>query len=978
MTIPSPVLKSLGSIQTLRFIEWHSDVPSVPPDVRVAYAVALPSFKDPESSYPPILRTIQRDRTVLGIVDTEALTRTSVEVWANFLSNLVQKETLISGVVLRENGASDKEHDVVLLADLLGRLAAREVPVVLCCHHDSSSFDSIDFGFVGGVIIENACILPDGSRRDYFRSMHLRQIMERCAAETGRRSSFFVGFHDVWDEQPSAAVICRAVKVARHFGAVFEHGPKVNEGENGGSHSTTQTTSGFEFLRRPETCEVRIRIPVRPPETEKFSDPCSNFQIQTAWLGQKRKVRTGSLDEVEVACLDVEELESLLPGIGNKLKPLPFSGELKVRWNQEACPLPLPRVDFVALAPPRVDFWESSAGGEKIAALGCLPLTLAATSEHHELILETQDHLKNLKLLHLLDQDEIAKVVERLRLLLPVSTQFHLVRLLIDSLLNCTVSVYKGLGTGFVIPDTAVEFWAATGASSDGVDIFLSRRSPDDTATVLHAWLAHHGVSRLHRYEEELRLDHYSPSSSPDHGASLPRSIRAAIDRATPSETLFLLEQLQVSQLQHRFRSAIEEYCSAVLLDETSLESWNDAHVRQYLEGSIDIRQLLQRQQSGLIRMGATRLPTLDSLTELHTSIDRFVTESLFRGNVEALNLFSVVLEKAYDPLDVHHTCKFVDVNADLLALMFFCSIRKAALEDVYLEATDRCPIFSQPDQAAVFSELWVLGSQCQLYFGMTPRALGKILYDKHRRFLQSHPPKSNPYQRKPEAMTVYAKPDPQRATDDLGDATASGSEPSQTLAEFGALSVFCFPAMFDIALLTFLGRGLFMTAYMGDTHLISACYALLAALLLSAGITGWVGSVGNYYLSHVSYEPQIVNRARSCHTYTIQCAYGNMIHFHVQRLSSGFVLSWVVGATGAVIIGFKMSIGPALVFLAYHILIATYLNLLGAYHHSSYSPRANECRYTSHHAPAGESPHIGSERSLAHVSGAACFSRGF
>lgn len=74
-----------------------------------------------------------------------------------------------------------------------------------------------------------------------------------------------------------------------------------------------------------------------------------------------------------------------------------------------------------------------------------------------------------------------------------------------------------------------------------------------------------------------------------------------------------------------------------------------------------------------------------------------------------------------------------------------------------------------------------------------------------------------------------------------------------QVLIGFRALSVFCLPAMLDIFLLTFVGRGLFMTAYMSDDNIIAACYALLVALLLSAGITGSVGSVGNYYLSHVS-----------------------------------------------------------------------------------------------------------------------------
>lgn len=54
------------------------------------------------------------------------------------------------------------------------------------------------------------------------------------------------------------------------------------------------------------------------------------------------------------------------------------------------------------------------------------------------------------------------------------------------------------------------------------------------------------------------------------------------------------------------------------------------------------------------------------------------------------------------------------------------------------------------------------------------------------------------------------------------------------------------------------------------------------------------------------------------------------MVFFHVQRLSGGFALSLLVGVVGTIIYGVKVSIGPAFTFLAYLILISTYLNVLG------------------------------------------------
>jgi hypothetical protein len=60
------------------------------------------------------------------------------------------------------------------------------------------------------------------------------------------------------------------------------------------------------------------------------------------------------------------------------------------------------------------------------------------------------------------------------------------------------------------------------------------------------------------------------------------------------------------------------------------------------------------------------------------------------------------------------------------------------------------------------------------------------------------------------------------------------------------------------------------------------------------------------------------------------QYAYGNMIYFHVQRLSGGFVLSLVAGTVGAMIFGVKVSVNAGLTFMAYLCLVSTYLNILG------------------------------------------------
>ncbi|KAK5662693.1 hypothetical protein OQA88_8609 [Cercophora sp. LCS_1] len=821
------------------------------------------------------------------MIDTVTLSRSTIPVWSNLISNLVQRDNSIAGAVVRiVRGLGDNEGEAVsLIVDLVSELATRDIPTAVYCASDDLSFlEDLDFQDLCGIIIGNACILRDGERSDYFRSDKLRKVMTRCGSEREERPGFFVGFHDLWDDRPSAAVVCRGFKVAKHFDAILEHGP--TSGFVGLPElESARSLSAFAFLRKEEIC-----------------------QLQAVWLQQKRKVHLNSEEDTgyQIARLAIDELQPIIPEIGDLL-----ANSCSELWSRPVSTFTLsttPALDYVALAPPRVDFWEMSPSGVPISPLGCMPLTVTASAAHYHKVLAIQVHLRDLKMLQPLDVVEIDELIGHFRDLQQVSAQFYLIRLLVEGLAARSIVVYKGLASGFVVPDSSTEFWGVSASSDDAdlnvVNIFLSRRSPCDAATLLHVWLAHHGVSRAHRYEEELRLVNKSSNST---AASLPNSIQAAIDRATPSEALSLLQQIQVAGLCHFFRAPIEEYCTKVLIDDVSSQSWDEAHSHGYLDGTISMCQLLDARLQYFAKRGARSLPSLQNMIRLHERIDMLVGNALFQGEDEALNTLSNAILHAYDPLGTWHECGVVDINADLVATIFFCALRKAALEDVYLEATDHCPVFSQPDQAAVFAELWVLGSQCELYFGIVPRTLGDILFQRHNDFLTKHPPTPVRSDKEGKIMSMFAKSDPSNPG---GEHSSKASGFGQKASEFGSLSVFCLPAMLDIVLLTFVGRGLFMTAYMGDGYLVAACYALLISLLLSAGITGWVGSVGNYYLAHY--------------------AYGNMTHFHVQRLSGGFILTLLAGFTGTLVFFLKTTLLCALTFLAYLMLISTYLNLLG------------------------------------------------
>ncbi|KAF3761887.1 family 4 glycosyltransferase [Cryphonectria parasitica EP155] len=850
---------------------------------------------------------------VLGLVDGQDLgissaTGFSPSTTIDFLFH-VYHDNAVVGLVLDVGMVPSSA--LPLIPQIIIGLCEIQVPVVLKCHHDASVLSLVNPKFLSGLIVENACILEDGTRRDYFRSIALRDAMAKCADQRVERPNFFVGFFDRWHVRPSAAVVRRSQKLAEHFAAAFEHGRAASP--TAPSVMPTKklplSLSAFEYLRRSETSE-----------------------LQSSWMQQKRltHVGNGRRDSIEkVASLPFGELQQIIPEIDELLRPLSLPEDLQNLRSER--PIRITPPDYVPYAPTREDFWERTSQGELISPNGCVPLLSEPTTAQHDAILDTQIHLRTLKMLQRASDAEMTKYLEAFQQYPRASRHYQLVQSLVAGLKARNIFIYKGLGSGFTLPDNAAEFWGVSAAhkvSKDHylhpdstpteIDLFISRRCPSDVQTILHTWLAHHDVSRVERFEEELQFERALGASEED--ITLPLSIRHQIDNATPAETLFLLEQIKVSSLNHHFKFGIEEQCRSVLIDQTSLQSWNHATSFGFLSGTQDMESLLRRRLQDFVRLGAQKLPSVTNLLHLYHLVDRIVVDALFSADRDKLNTLTDALLHAYDPWSSWTSCDHVDINADLFALIFFSALRKGAFEDVYVETTDRCPFFlSQRDQAAVFSELWALGSQCEAYFGMLPRDLGEIIYDRYREFLEDNPPPMGFKDKK--IMTVFAKPDPMPggADEEMGpdgpsrkdfDMSKTVINIRKKFADFGALSIFCLPAIIDILLLTFLGRGLFMTAWLGNDHLTAACYALLMSLLISAGVTGWVGSIGNYYICNYAYD--------------------NMIYFHVQRLSGGFVITILVGIVGFIIFTVKVNVLSGIVFFLYLVAISMYLNILG------------------------------------------------
>ncbi|KAH7134435.1 hypothetical protein EDB81DRAFT_903410 [Dactylonectria macrodidyma] len=823
----------------------------------------------------------------------EALEESNLEATCEFLSATYMTNNL-TGFMLQVSDAEKPE----LVDGLLERMNYLRIPIILSCDHDSETLDSVSLSYVSGLILENALILADGEPRDYFRAKRLRNIMARCYKEREDRLDFFIGFITRWETRPHPATVRRAVKLAEHFGGIFTHSPldpdmdaKVEIPD------PDETLSGFEYIRRSETIE-----------------------LQKAWVTESRPVSVpnGSVFD-KVAALSLEDLDTVIPQASQLLEHLPLSYELEAIKNEQY--KYHFSYDYIDQVPARANFWESSSDGHFVSATGCFPITSEPQADHYDAIVDTQQHLRDLNMLHTVEGAERENLVKALNALAQDGKCDYAVHDLISGIVNRLVRIYKGLDTGFAVPDSDAHFWGVSatrkGSSENHVDIYISQKAPSDAATLLHTWMAHKRIPRSLRFEEELSLEMANNQAD----SQIPLSIKTAIDRATYSEVLSLLQKLRVSQTSHPMRDGIKAYCRAILIEETTKASWTLMSAKAALDDSTSMRDLLRMRLEHHVKQGATELPSLDNLVELYELSKEAVVGALFYAQRDALTALMQALLHSFDPWNSLSDSECVDVNADLFALIFFSILRRAAFEEVYNESTDRCPMFvSQPDQAAVFSELWILGSQCDIYFSMLPRDIGNIIYHRYRTLLEHHPPLAGDRTNN-EIMTMYFSPDASAIVQSDDDPLPGSLKVKRTpyerykqwkkrFAEAGAMSIFCLPAIVDVLLLTFVGRGCFMTAFMEYRALEAAGYALLVSLLITAGVTGWAGSIGNYYLAHYAYD--------------------NMVYFHVQRLSGGFILTLLVSAVGLVMFTLRYNILIGLVFVAYLVCITTHLNLLG------------------------------------------------
>jgi hypothetical protein len=753
-----------------------------------------------------------------------------------FTLNAWRLERGFAGFVIRCG-----QHDnPATVSNLLLELRRHSGLLVLRTDADSSIWKNLDFGFLDGILLENACILPSGERRDFFRASRVRECAAYCKQQRIDRPDFFFGFIEVWRIDPSAATLRRAYKLADFFGAIVLATPA----DLLSNRAPTQEMplSGFDWLKKPDV-----------------------VWLQKAWTSHTKFLLTEEPDHTPFHIGASSMLEAL-PAADRMLAIQPVHPNAETlavasyspRWVPPSVPNP----------PSRVDIWHFASCGTKLCPTGCFSLRQEIVQSQHDAVLTIQKSLKHNQLLRTYGEADNLRVRDSLSMLRSCSSYPDFVQNLLQGLANQEIRIFAGLDSGFTLPDEGGHLWAVADTTPDKsgclLDIHISLKVANDVSTIWHTFLAYNGVPRLQRYEEELLLD-LTPETEQEK--QLPLSIIKDLEESSESELLYLFEQIKITECDHSFNRAILKVAERLLIQDVTGRAWSALHSTACLDGSVSVESLLEQRIAHFTNLGATLLPTVENLVRLHELLQDKLQTALRTCDRATLDMLTNPLLVKYGQAGSEHA---VPPSVDLYGLIFFCALRRLAFENVYLETTDRCPLFLlQPDQAGVFAELWVLGSQCEIYFGVSPRTLGDIAYNKYQLFLSHNPPPETAWDDK-EVFTAYSVPEisdkvPAAVSNSPPEGMSSTSNAKKSsqprrihrcrdgATTAGALSIFCFPAIIDVILLTFLGRGLYLTAFMNDEFKLMADYAIMTALIMTGGITGLVGSTGGYYLFNVS-----------------------------------------------------------------------------------------------------------------------------
>lgn len=384
-----------------------------------------------------------------------------------------------------------------------------------------------------------------------------------------------------------------------------------------------------------------------------------------------------------------------------------------------------------------------SFAGRFYGPLGCFPIGLNVTQEDFDHVLRSQQRLRGLNLLSKLPAKQLHAAANTIssygtsasRFLDLVPTSREAVISLANSLARASdetedlyqIHVYTGLDSGFHTPSGG-QFWAVWEIEprTTSLIFYVSKSVQDIPSILLHAYLSKSQFSRYQCFLAEYGLGEFQSDS--EVLECLPARLEQDLNILSSSDLLLYLQHLQYSDWDDGcpLLSSIRSLCEELLIDVPTYRQLKKLSNIDYLSGTVTDENLVNQ------RIKWYRLCHLPSL-EKHDALDLFrhidynFRALLWYRDHRRLDTITTALEKLTSR-------DKIDSVSDFVLFCIFCAARKAGFEEVYIEVSDRNPLFNQySDQSAAFAELFALGSRCEAYFDITPSDIGVLLSRKHR-----------------------------------------------------------------------------------------------------------------------------------------------------------------------------------------------------------------------------------------------------
>ncbi|KAJ5639698.1 Glycosyl transferase family 1 [Penicillium longicatenatum] len=727
---------------------------------------------------------------------------------------------------------------------------------------------------VSGLVIRNASISPEGEKRDYFQMTNVQSTIKACVSEACMRNFAVLVWETVTDDAVlSNAVVRRSLQWSNFYSAIPWIGTESALRNSDLNTQIIKPLPAFGWLKDAEimkTHEVwRSNLGVLPPSGD-----------QPGWT----------------------ILQRLFPSIKGFLES---TADEHIYPEDPKFHFPDPQ-DWVTHVRSQGNPLSVSATGQAYNYLGCFPLGSDPDKLAFSEILQSQQRLKGLGLLDPVPTEKVQEIGAYF-------CKFHAslvasngdaqliatVKELSDLASNDALRVNLALNSGLK-KNTDTRFWAVHQIDNDGCEIFISKNAQGLAGIILHTFLSAKGLSRHACFEAETAFATWSHDLCPHTG--LPRRLVQDIDDLSPEERIILLQHLSLTNSESRMMDSISSYIHTRLMDAPSLTQLKEVNTVRYLEQSVSDKDLVES-RINWYRDQNCKHASLEASIDLFHQVDHIFTQILRTHREDDL----ASITKGFSELVRDGK---IDAYVDMIALALFCVARKGAFDEIYTEVTDRNPLLNnQSDQAASFAESFALGSRCEAYFDVSPSVFGKLLSDRFRTYYNVHQP-PDWINGAPELATTYAGAQIDVNPDEK-------AKPIRPYQRFTFLGVFAIPALIDIILLSIIGRGLYLSAYMTFEEQDSATIALMISLLLSGAIGTWISCGGPYYLISMAF------------------AAANM--FVLIRLIAGIAFTVAGGLIGFIAISAVKTPRAGIVFYLYFVALTIYFSVFACLASFSY-----------------------------------------